>query len=263
MLHITIRTIMAITMVTIIMIMITITDMRRMRMPTVMQSIGMVREVLSPAGLIKLQAWLSPAFPVGSFSYSHGLESAVGLVADAAGLQKWLAALIGFGSGWNDAVLFAETWRRASMGGNITELADLGEALAGSCERHTETMLQGAAFRVAALNGWPHPVLDRLPAACPYAVAVGTAAGAHGLPLEPAIAVFLQAFVANLAQAAIRLGVTGQSGATAMLAALECDVVEAAGRAANSTLDDLGSVAIVSEIMSMKHETHYSRLFRS
>ena len=221
--------------------------------------------LLSPAGLIKLQTWLSPAFPVGSFSYSHGLESAVdaGLVADAAGLQRWLAALIGFGSGWNDAVLFAEAWRRASAGGDIAELADLGEALAGSRERHTETMLQGAAFRVAALNGWPHPALDRLPAACPYAVAVGAAAGAHGLPLEPALAVFLQAFVGNLAQAAIRLGVTGQSGAMAMLAALEGDVVETAGRAASSTLDDLGSAAIVSEIMSMKHETHYSRLFRS
>ena len=230
-----------------------------------MESAGMASDGLSPAGLIKLLTWLSPAFPVGSFSYSHGLESAVdaALVSDAAGLQRWLAALIGFGSGWNDAVLFAETWRRASMGGNITELADLGEALAGSRERHTETMLQGAAFRVAALNGWPHPVLDRLPAACPYAVAVGAAAGAHGLPLEPALVVFLQAFVANLAQAAIRLGVTGQSGAMATLAALECDVVEAAGRAANSTIDDLGSVAIVSEIMSMKHETHYSRLFRS
>jgi urease accessory protein len=258
-----IHMIMAITMVTSIMT--TITDMRRMGMATGMQSTGMAREVLSPAGLIKLQTWLSPAFPVGSFSYSHGLESAVdaGLVTDAPGLQEWLAALIGFGSGWNDAVLFAEAWRRASAGGDISELAELGEALAGSHERHTETMLQGAAFRIATLNGWPHPALERLPAACPYAVAVGTAAGAHGLTLEPALAVFLQAFAGNLAQAAIRLGVTGQSGAVAMIAALEQDIVETAGRAALSTLDDLGSAAIVSEIMSMRHETHYSRLFRS
>ena len=92
---------------------------------------------------------------------------------------------------------------------------------------------------------------------------MGAAAGAHGLPLEPALAVFLQAFAANLAQAAIRLGVTGQSGAVSVVAALEGDLTETAGRAANSTLDDLGSAAIISEIMSMKHETHYSRLFRS
>ena len=113
------------------------------------------------------------------------------------------------------------------------------------------------------LNGWPHEILGSLPADCPYAIAVGAAAGAHGLPLEPALAVFLHAFAANLAQAAIRLGVTGQNGAVSVIAALEGDLVDTAGRAARSTLDDLGSAAIVSEIMSMKHETHYSRLFRS
>lgn len=222
-------------------------------------------DALTSSGLIRLQTWLSPAFPVGSFSYSHGLESAVdaGLVTDAASLRKWLSTLVAFGSGWNDAVLFAEAWRRGSAGGDLGELADLGEALAGSRERHTETMLQGAAFRTAALNGWPHAVLQRLPDACPYAVVVGAAAGAHGVPLEPAFAVFLQAFVGNLAQAAIRLGVTGQSGAVSTVAALEGELTETAGRAAISTLDDLGSGAIVSEIMSMKHETHYSRLFRS
>jgi urease accessory protein len=230
------------------------------------KSTGMAGDALTPSGLIRLQAWLSPAFPVGSFSYSHGLESAVeaGLIADAPGLRRWLAALIGFGSGWNDAVLFAEAWRRAKAGGgDLGELAELGEALPGSRERHAETMLQGTAFRVAATNGWPHELLDALPDACPYAVAVGAAAGAHGLPLEAALAVFLQAFAANLAQAAIRLGVTGQNGAVSVIAALEGDLVDAASRAANSTLDDLGSAAMVSEIMSMRHETHYSRLFRS
>ena len=230
-----------------------------------MESTAVTADALSPAGLVRLQAWLSPVFPVGGFSYSHGLESAVdaGLVTEETSLRKWLGALIAFGSAWNDAVLFAETWRRASAGGDLGELADLGEALAGSRERHTETMLQGAAFRVAALNGWPHPVLDRLRDACPYAVAVGAAFGAHGLPLEPALVVFLQAFVGNLVQAAIRLGVTGQSGAVSIVAALEAELTETARRATISTLDDLGSAAIISEIMSMKHESHYSRLFRS
>ena len=87
-------------------------------------------------------------------------------------------------------------------------------------------MLQGAAFRAAATNGWPHRVLESLPADCPYAVAVGAAAGAHGLPLEAALAAFLQAFAANLAQAAIRLGVTGQNGAVSIIAALEGDLVD-------------------------------------
>ena len=225
----------------------------------------MASEALSSTGLIRLQAWLSPAFPVGSFSYSHGLELAVdaGFIKDAPGLRTWLAALIAFGSGWNDAVLFAEAWQRAKTGGDLGALAELAEALAGSRERHGETMLQGAAFRVAALTGWPHEIVESLPADCPYPVAVGAAAGAHDLPLEAALVVFLHAFVANLAQAAIRLGATGQNGTVSTVAALEGDIVEIAGRAASSTLDDLGSAAIVSEIMSMKHETHYSRLFRS
>ena len=225
----------------------------------------MADDSLSPAGLIRLQTWLSPAFPVGGFSYSHGLESAVdaALVADGDSLRRWLCVLIGFGSGWNDAVLFAEGWRRAKTGGDLDELAVLGAALAGSRERHAESTLQGGAFRTAAAGGWPHAIVEQLPPDCPYAIAVGAAAGAHGLPLEPALAVFLQAFAANLAQAAIRLGVTGQSGAVSVVAALEGDVLEAASRAANSTLDDLGSATVVSEIMSMRHETHYSRLFRS
>jgi urease accessory protein len=230
-----------------------------------MEVTGMMSDALSPAGLIRLQTWLSPAFPVGGFSYSHGLESAVdaALVADDDSLRQWLCALIGYGSGWNDAVLFAEAWRRAQAGGDLDELALLGAALAGSRERHAESTLQGGAFRTASSSGWPHAVVEQLPPSCPYAIAVGAAVGAHGLPLEPALAVFLQAFAANLAQAAIRLGVTGQSGAVSVVAAVEGDVLEAASRAANSTLDDLGSATVVSEIMSMRHEVHYSRLFRS
>lgn len=215
--------------------------------------------------LLRLQAWLSPAFPVGSFSYSHGLESAVaaGLVADDRALGSWLAGLITFGSGWNDAVLFAEAWRRADAGGDLCELAALGEALAGSRERHAETMLQGAAFLSALANGWRHAVLDGMPAQCPYPVAVGAAAGALGSPAAAALALYLQAFAINLTQAAIRLGVTGQTGAVGVVSALEGTVAEAAGRASASTLDDLGSATVVSEVMAMRHETHHSRLFRS
>jgi urease accessory protein len=229
------------------------------------RGIGTMSDALAAVALIRLQNWLSPSFPVGSFSYSHGLESAVdaGLANDEASLKDWLFALVSFGSGWNDAVLFAEAWRRACPEGDLGELAELGVALAGSLERHTEMTLQGAAFISAARNGWPHPVLERLSEPCPYAVAVGALAGAHGLPLEPALAAFLQAFVANLTQAAIRLGVTGQNGAVTIVASLESVVIDTARCAAASGPDDLGSATVLSEIMSMRHETHYSRLFRT
>jgi urease accessory protein len=232
---------------------------------TTPQDIGTMVEPIAPAALIRLQSLLSPAFPVGSFSYSHGLESAVetGRACDGESLRQWLAALVSFGSGWNDAVLLAAAWRRLQEGGDVIELAALAAAFAGSLERHAETTLQGAAFITAAKSGWPSAALDVLPDPCPYPVAVGSVARAHGLPLEPTLAAFLQAFAANLAQAAIRLGVVGQNAAVGVIAGLEPTLLDTAGRAAVSDLDDLGSATVLSDIMAMRHETKYSRLFRS
>jgi urease accessory protein len=227
-------------------------------------TITTMTEVPAGSGLLKLMTWLSPAFPVGSFSYSHGLESAAaaGLVGNADDLRDWLAALVRIGSGWNDAVLFAEAWQRTRSEDDLGELAELGAALASSRERHLETTLQGAAFAAALRNGWPEPAVD-LPDPCPYPVAVGAAAAAHGIALEAALSAWLQAFVANLAQASIRLGITGQAGAVSLVAALEPIIAESAHFAAQSSLDDLGSATVLAEVMSMRHETHYSRLFRT
>jgi urease accessory protein len=221
-------------------------------------------EQAADSRLLRLMAWLSPAFPIGGFSYSHGLERAVhdGLVCDHESLEDWLVQLVDMGSGWNDAVLFAESWRRARDGSDFASLADLAEALAGSRERHAETMLLGSAFLKSAA-AWPQPALAGLPADCPYCVAVGATAGAHGITLGDALSAFLQGFASNLIQTAIRLGVTGQGGALAILAALEPLLLETASRAARSTLQDLGSATMMSDIMAMNHETQYSRLFRS
>ncbi|WP_245454877.1 MULTISPECIES: urease accessory protein UreF [unclassified Mesorhizobium] len=232
-------------------------------MSMVMITITMTEQ---PSGiaLLRLMAWLSPSFPVGGYSYSHGIERAVhdGLISDRDDLAGWLETLVEMGSGWNDAVLFAESWRRARDGGDLAELATLAEALAGSKERHLETMLQGAAFLKAA-SAWPCPALERLPSDCPYCVAVGAVAGSHGIGLAEALSAFLQAFFSNLLQAAIRLGVLGQVDATSLLAGFEPLALATATRAARSSLDDLGGSAFVSDIMAMQHETQYSRLFRS
>lgn len=221
-------------------------------------------ERLPGVALLRLMAWLSPSFPVGGFSYSHGIERAAqnGPIVGREDLADWLETLVGAGSGWNDAVLFAESWRRARDGDDLNELVELAEGLAGSRERHMEAMLQGAAFLKAA-SAWPSQVPERLPADCPYCVAVGAMAGGDGIELRDALCAFLQAFLSNLVQAAIRLGVVGQVDATLLLAGFESLVVDTAGRAAVSTLDDLGGAAFMSDIMAMKHETQYSRLFRS
>lgn len=216
------------------------------------------------ASLLRLMAWLSPAFPVGSFSYSHGLECAVhdGLIESGTDLAGWIATLLTEGSSWNDAVLLAESFRQAAAGSTPLDVAELAEAMAGSAERHLESTLQGAAFLKSAA-AWQPDIADRLPPNCPYSVAVGAVAGAQGATLESTLAAYLQAFASNLIQAAIRLSVIGQSEAVAILAGLETTLVQTAARAADSSLDDLGSATLLAEIAAMNHETQYSRLFRT
>lgn len=221
-------------------------------------------EALANRELIRLLSWMSPSFPVGAFAYSNGLEGAVhqGRVSNAKELEDWLTDLLAFGAAWNDAVLFCQSWRRARDGDDLDGMADLGEALASSAGRHLETMTQGAAFLEAA-SAWPHPVGERLPHACPLPVAVGAMCGAHDVPLAAALSAYLHAFVSNLVQAGLRLMEFGQNDAVRLLALLEPQIERTAERAARSSLDDLGGPTMLAEIAAMKHETQYSRLFRS
>lgn len=214
--------------------------------------------------LIRLMTWLSPAFPVGAFSYSGGLEQVVadGDVRDAGTLQDWLESLLARGDLWNDTVLFAEAHRAAGDHVRLVQVAALAEALSGSTERHRETMLQGEAF-LAAAAGWPHTVLHQLGTTAAYPVAVGAVAAAHGIAPEAGLAAYLHAVASNLVSVAIRCGVVGQRHGLAVLVALETLIVALAAAAAASTLDDLGSATMRAEIASLRHETLPTRLFRS
>lgn len=213
--------------------------------------------------LARLMTWLSPAFPVGAFAYSHGLERAIhdGLIRDRASLREWLEALLERGSAWNDAVLLAETWRRSGSDEDIADVSELAEAMSGSRERHMETTLQGSAF-IDAMVAWSgEPASWEGPVA--YPVAVGSAAARHGIELADALTAYLHAFASNLVQACVRLVPLGQRDGVATLAALEPVILRAAQRAAVSTLGDLGSCSIRADIISMNHEIQYSRVFRS
>ncbi|MDQ0321400.1 urease accessory protein [Pararhizobium capsulatum DSM 1112] len=213
--------------------------------------------------LLRLMSWLSPAFPIGSFAYSGGLECAVedGLVSGSAGLGEWLSSLLTQGSLWNDAVLLAEAHRAIADAGRLTQCAELAEALSGSRERHQETMLLGDAFLTTA-SAWPQTagVADDKMA---YPVAVGLVAGLHGVPCDKAVAAYLHAFISQSISAGIRLSVCGQKDGVSVLAALEQTIVATAERAARSTLDDLGSATLQADISALRHETQTVKLFRS
>jgi urease accessory protein len=234
---------------------------------------GLVSEIESPGAgltaLLKLLAWLSPAFPVGSFSYSHGLEYAIdtGAVRTEAELHGWTSDLLSEGSGWSDAVLLAVAWRAAQTGdaAALRAVAELAQALAPSRERHLETMRQGTAFLDAVLAAWPSSRAAALRRAgeVAYPVAVGAVAAEHGIALDLVLPAWLNAFAGTLVSVAVRLVPLGQSAGLRTLAALHPAIVEIAGRASRSTLDDLGSATLFSDIFSMRHEVQYSRVFRT
>ncbi len=214
--------------------------------------------------LLRLVTWLSPAFPIGSFSYSGGLEQAVhdGLVTNAEDLRRWLETLMNHGAAWNDALFVAEGYRCHDDASRLRAVCELAEALAGSRERHMETMLLGEAF-LAAARHWPHPVLETLGSTVAYPVAVGAVAGAHRTGLEPALAAFLNASASNAVSVAIRCGILGQRAGVGVLAVLEEVIADVAARAVRGSLDDLGSAVIMADIAALRHETLHSRLFRS
>lgn len=220
---------------------------------------------------LPLMVWLSPSFPVGAFAYSHGLEWAYecGDLHDAQGLQDWLLALIEQGSLRNDLILFATARRAAALkdDAGLAEAAELALALANSAERRLETTTQGNAFVLAARASWPCAALDDLPRVwagdVAYPIAVAVAAAGHGLPALACLEAYGLAFVANLVSAAVRLGIVGQTDGQRITARLVPALHAAAERAEGAGLDDLGGCAFRSDLAALRHETQYSRLFRS
>jgi urease accessory protein len=215
---------------------------------------------------LPLLIWLSPAFPVGAFAYSHGLEWAVeaGDVHDAASLRLWLEDLIGHGALRNDAILLAAAWRAVHNDEALVEINALALALAPSAERYLETTAQGNAFARALAQAWPcRSFKSFVERDLAYPVAVGAAAAENAIALEATLSAFTLAFHHNLVSAALRLGTIGQSEAVKLLAALLPALEACAAFAAQATLDDLGSAAFRGDIASLRHETQYSRLFRS
>jgi urease accessory protein len=223
------------------------------------------------SALYRLMAWLSPAYPVGAFSYSSGIEWAVEArdVTNANTLSQWLAAMLTHGAGFCDAVFFAQAHRAcaAEDDESLRAIAELAAAMTPSRERFLETTAQGQAFLDVTRATWPCPILDRLvdiahgPIA--YPVAVAAAAAGHGVPLESALGPYLQALVANWVSAGVRLVPLGQTGGQRTIAALESVVAATADRALAATLDDACSATFRADIASMRHETQYTRLFRS
>src|SRR5262245_6442753 len=167
-----------------------------------------------PARFLRLQSWLSPAFPIGSYSYSHGLEWAVEAqeIDDRRSLVDWLEADLRYGPGWNEAIFFSEAWRCTFNDdrARVFETADLAAACRGTSEFALESSQQGTACLVMLRQVWPDRVLDWLARVLwerhvqpPASVVFGVGLARQSIPARLALSAFLQSYVANLVMAGV------------------------------------------------------------
>jgi urease accessory protein len=226
------------------------------------------------SALLRLQSWLSPLFPTGSYSYSHGIEWAIeaGYIKDRVSLVDWLEADLRYGSGRNEAIFFSDAWRCAIQddGAKLFEIAELAAAFRGTSEFALESSQQATACLLTIRQVWPDPLLEWLsetlrqhrvqPA---LAVVLGARTARQDIPASMALPAFLQSYVANLVTAGVRLVPLGQTDGQLAIAELEQSVLMASVHARDATIDDLGSAAFMVDLASMAHETQYTRLFRS
>lgn len=212
-----------------------------------------------PQQLLQLLAFMSPAFPVGGFAYSHGLERAIddGVVTSADEVREWIESLLVHGSGWNDAVLFAAACDASDE--VRLEIDELALALAASRERELETSDLGQSFAKAVAIMSANEVRNFQT----YPVAVAAACHKACIDRRAGLLAYMQAFSNNLIAVAVRLVPLGQSKGLEIMRDLMPVISKTAERALAASLDDLGSSTMLSDIASMKHEVQYSRVFRS
>jgi len=214
--------------------------------------------------LQKLVTWLSPAFPVGAFAWSAGLETAIadGRVRDAARLSDWIDGALRHGGIRTDAILLAHAHRGSGDPAALQELADLSLALTAARERWMETSVTGDSY-ITATRAWPAETLAVLPSPCPYPIAVGAIAGAHRIGPGDTLLAWLTATVHGQVSVAARPVPHGQSDGLRVMAGLEQAIATLAEAAATAGLADIGGIAYAADIAQMRHETLEPRIFRS
>lgn len=209
--------------------------------------------------LLTLTQWMSPAFPVGAYSYSHGLEAAVqcGTVHDGVSLGDWVETVMQYGSGTSDALFLAAAYR-AGTPARLWDVDGIARAFAPSKERLLETTQQGVAFCKTVTDVWGLDTFDLT-----YPVAVGRAARSRGLPQTMVAQFYLHAILSNLVGAGMRMSVVGQTAGQKLIRDLSRLCIEIAEETKRGDVDDLSGTAFLADIASMKHETQYSRIFRT
>jgi len=200
--------------------------------------------------------WLSPAFPIGGFAYSHGLEWAInkGYVSNREELQKWISDLLEYGSLKNDAILI----KLVLQGSDPKEINELAMALCPASERLSETQLQGGAFCKIMREVWSLEIDDlTLP------IALALAAKNENIDQNLVVPAYLHSFCSNLISVAMRLIPIGQTDGQKTLHELSPLISDSVRAVAKSDKDDLGSACFLSDVSAMQHEYLQPRVFKT
>ena len=206
--------------------------------------------------LITVMQWLSPAFPIGGFAYSHGLEWAInkGYVSNREELQKWISDLLEYGSLKNDAILI----KLVLQGSDPKEINELAMALCQACERLSETQLQGGAFCKIMREVWSLEI-DELT----LPIALALAAKNESIDQNLVLPAYLHSFCSNLISVAMRLIPIGQTDGQKTLRELSPLISDSVRSVAKSDKDDLGSACFLSDVSAMQHEYLQPRVFKT
>ena len=201
-----------------------------------------------------LQTWFSPLFPVGSFSYSHGLEAMINdnLIKSKEDILEYLKCILKYGSGKNDIILIKYAYQGE-------EINDLALSLCPTKERKIESIEMGNAFRKVLEDSWNYKIQENTA----YPVSVGKAAKYFKIPLNLTIISYLQSFASNLINVCIKHIPIGQKVGQDCIIQTYDLIREIEIESKNLELEDLGGVCFNSDIYSIKHENLRTRIYKT